>query len=70
ETYSEALLKGLLEEENLVQFITSDAPISVMLITDVSGKELWLVNVVVGTEDELFANDLLSLRAYEKSDSD
>ena len=70
ETYSEALLKGLLEEENLVQFITSDAPISVMLITDVSGNELWSVNVVVGTEDELFANDLLSLRAYEKSDSD
>ena len=70
EKYSEKRLKDLLVEENLVQFIKNDAPLSTMRITDAGGKELWSVNVVIGTEDELFANDLISLRAYDKSDSD
>ena len=70
EKYSEKMLKDLLVEEKLVQFIKNDAPLSTMRITDAGGKELWSVNVVIGTEDELFANDLISLRAYDKSDSD
>ena len=70
EKYSEKMLKDLLVEEKLVQFIKNDAPLSTMHITDAGGNELWSVNVVIGTEDELFANDLISLRAYEKSDSD
>ena len=70
EKYSEKRLKDLLVEEKLVQFIKNDAPLSTMRITDAGGNELWSVNVVIGTEDELFANDLISLRAYDKSDSD
>ena len=70
EKYSEKRLKDLLVEEKLVQFIKNDAPLSTMRITDAGGNELWSVNVVIGTEDQLFANDLISLRAYDKSDSD
>jgi hypothetical protein len=70
EHYSEIMLKGLLVEEKLVQFIKKDAPLETMRMTDGGGNEMWSVNVVIATEDELFANDLISLRAYDKSDSD
>ena len=68
EKYTETMLKELLVEERLVQFIKKDAPVKVMHYIDASGNEMWSVNVGIGTEDELFANDLISLRAYEKHD--
>jgi len=66
--YTETMLKELLVEEKYVQFIKKDAPVSVMHFIDASENELWSVNVCIGTEDEIFANDLISLRAYEKLD--
>jgi hypothetical protein len=62
--YTEAMLKELLVEEELVQFIKKDAPVSGFHYIDAGGNEMWSVNVCISTEDELFANLLLSLHMY------
>ena len=66
ENYSDSMFKGLLSKENLVHFITDEPQVSAMPFSDAGGNDMWSVNVVMGTEDELLAKDSISLRAYEK----
>ncbi|MBT3576426.1 MAG: hypothetical protein HOI47_24510 [Candidatus Scalindua sp.] len=64
EKYTESMLKELLVEEKLVQFVKKDATVSGFHYIDASGNKMWSVNVCIGTEDELFANGLLNLHTY------
>ena len=66
ESYSDLMFKELLSKENFVQFVTDNPQVSAMPVTDASENDMWSVNVVIGTEDELHARDSVNLRAYEK----
>ena len=66
ENYSDLMFQKLLSEEGLVKFITDELNVSAGPFVDAAGNDLWSVNVVIGTEDELLARDSLNLRAYEK----
>ena len=61
ENYSDQNFRELLSNERLVQFISSEPCLSAMPFTDASGNDMWSVNVVIGTEDGLFAKDSVNL---------
>lgn len=66
ENYSDVMFKKLLSNEGLVKFVSDEPHVSAMPITDAGGNDMWSVNVVIGTEDELYAKDTIDLRAYNK----
>ena len=66
ENYSDAMFIELLGKEELVEFLSEETYVSAMPVTDASGNDMWSVNVVIGSEDELLARDSVKLRAYDK----
>ena len=66
ENYSDLMFKELLSREKLVQFVSDNPYVSAKPFTDASGNDMWSVNVVIGTEDELHTRDSTNLQAYEK----
>lgn len=57
---SDEVLTQLLVDEGLVEFLSDHRYVSGLKMRDAAGCEMWSVNVVVGDEDELYVNDLLS----------
>ena len=66
EYYSDSMFKELVSKEGLVKFISNDYYVSAMTFTDSSGNEMWSVNVIIGTEDEILASDTINIRAYSR----
>ncbi len=68
EDFTDVMLKELLSEEGLRQFLSEDLLyIQAVTITDASGNELWSVNVVIGTDDGLVAKDSVEFKNYDRT---
>ncbi len=64
ESRSERQLQELLASEGLVRFLSDEKHLCAKKITDAGGNDMWSVNVVIGTEEELLAKTHLHLRPY------
>lgn len=47
--------------------MSDDPPVEIMLTTNAGGNDMWSVNVVIGTEDEIHARDLAPLRRLKRT---
>jgi hypothetical protein len=63
-------LAELLVQEGLLRFRSAKRFVGDRPLLDASGNEMWSVNIVVGDENELYAEDSLALRPYTVLDAD
>jgi len=52
-----------LEREGLLRFVSDKRYASGRLASDVAGNPMWEVNIVIGDEDELYAESDVPLKA-------
>lgn len=60
-------LQQFLEREGLVRFLSDHRYADGRWVSDASGNSMWEVNVVVGDEDELYAEADIPLKPYPRS---
>jgi len=63
-------LQQFLERERLIRFVSDKRFASGRLTSDASENSMWEVNVVIGDEDELYAESDVSLKPYPSEGSE
>ena len=61
---TDADLAAMLTREGLVRFRSEPGSAKGVVIDDAAGNPMWSVSVVIGTEDEVLAEDSTRLRSY------
>jgi hypothetical protein len=68
EDFDRDRLHQFLEHERLVRFISDKRFAGGRLGTDASGNSIWEVNIVIGDEEELYAESDVRLSPYRRED--
>lgn len=64
EHWNDERIAELLVAEGLLNFLSDEKFVRAMPMTDDAGNDMWSVNIVVGDDDNTFANGPVGLRAY------
>ena len=64
EQATDADLAAMITREGLVRFRSEPGSAKGVVIDDAAGNPMWSVSVVIGTEDEVLAEDSTRLRSY------
>jgi hypothetical protein len=66
ENHTDQMFKDMLVKENLIEFVGDKAILQATTIKDIVGNDMWSVNIVIGTEDGLYARDSVGLKSYQR----
>ena len=64
EAHTDAMFQALLVNEDLVEFPNARTHLSASKLLDWSGNPMWSVNVVIDTEEGLFARPLIGFNRF------